>query len=273
MRERAVSFGRGAGLLGIVSEPKVTPAVARPFVVILNSGLLHKVGPFRLSVDLARKLAGDGFSVMRFDLSGLGDSKMRIAPKEGDDLPVADVREAMDFLEEQFGARTFVLAGLCSGSDNSHRASVVDERVVGAVHLDGVGYKTPRYFVNHYARRLTSARFLKQKLDRARAKRSPQAPIAGINAYNRKFPPMEQVGRELTQLVVRGVKLLYVYTGGVEQYTNYRDQLRDTFSNVDFGDRLTLDFFPHAEHTFPLVRTRRDVVDRIADWMHHEFSR
>jgi dienelactone hydrolase len=274
MKETAASFGRSGNLIGIASEPEA-PREGRPHVLILNSGLLHKVGPFRLSVDLARRLAASGYRVLRFDLSGLGDSKMRLAraaADEDEDRAVADVREAMDYLSERYSSRRFVLMGLCSGSDNSHRASVVDERVVGGVHLDGYGFRTPAYYAHYYARRALSPTFVRQRLSGARKDDTP-APGGPINANARKFPPIEQVAREFEALMRRDVRLLYVYTRGVERYVNYKSQLRDSFPSVDFGDRLELELYPLAEHTYPLVRGRARVVARVVDWMNREFGR
>ena len=90
--------------------------------------------------------------------------------------------------------------GLCSGSDNSHRAAVVDRRVVGSVHLDGYGYRTPAYYAHFYAPRLASRRFLQQKLT-ARL-REPSAPAgAAVNTMGRTFPPIERVAKELAALM------------------------------------------------------------------------
>jgi pimeloyl-ACP methyl ester carboxylesterase len=271
MKESAASFGRNGNLIGIESEPEA-PRDGRPHVLILNSGLLHKVGPFRLSVDLARRLAASGYRVLRFDLSGLGDSKLRVATGEDEDRPVADAREAMDFLSQRHGSRRFVLMGLCSGSDNSHRTAVADERVVGGVHLDGYGFRTPAYLAHHYARRLLSPTFYRRRFSRTGEDHTP-APGGPINANARKFPPIEQVTREFEALMCRDVRLLYVYTRGVDRYVNYKSQLRDSFPSVDFGDRLELELYPLAEHTYPLVRGRARVVSRVVDWMNREFGR
>ena len=84
MREQAVLFGKTRSLAGVVTDPpKSTEDRKRPAIVLLNSGLVHKVGPNRLNVKLARMLATMGFPVLRFDLSGIGDSKYR-----EDNLPV-----------------------------------------------------------------------------------------------------------------------------------------------------------------------------------------
>ena len=42
--------------------------------VFLSAGLLHRVGPHGLHVRLARELAQMGFSSLRVDLAGTGDS-------------------------------------------------------------------------------------------------------------------------------------------------------------------------------------------------------
>ncbi|MFP2897131.1 hypothetical protein [Corallococcus sp. 4LFB] len=78
MRERICTFGPEQSLVGILTEPdpaKVLPEA--PAVVLSNVGLNHHVGPYRLWVELARQLAGRGITTLRFDLSGLGDSRPR----------------------------------------------------------------------------------------------------------------------------------------------------------------------------------------------------
>ncbi|HWU86648.1 MAG TPA: hypothetical protein VN253_05215, partial [Kofleriaceae bacterium] len=71
-------FGADDGLFGIVTLPPEQLRAAseeRPFAVLLNSGLMHRVGPFRTGVELARSLAARGVRVLRYDRSGLGDSR------------------------------------------------------------------------------------------------------------------------------------------------------------------------------------------------------
>ena len=99
MRERTLLFGDGKSLVGIITEPPPSDEVlARPAVILLNAGLLHRIGPNRVHVRLARRLAEAGFVVMRFDYSGIGDSRPRT-----DDTPfarsaLAETRQCMDVL-------------------------------------------------------------------------------------------------------------------------------------------------------------------------------
>ncbi len=80
MRETICNFGPKNSLFGILTTPDENVRVAgAPIALILNAGIVHRIGPFRLHVDIARRLASKGYSTLRLDLSGLGDS----APRTG----------------------------------------------------------------------------------------------------------------------------------------------------------------------------------------------
>ena len=101
MRERAIQFGSHRGLVGIVTTPDATPDAPRPTraIVMANVGLHHRVGPYRLYVDLARRLAARGFAALRFDLSGLGDSAARPGTMSDIERGILDMTEGMAWLE------------------------------------------------------------------------------------------------------------------------------------------------------------------------------
>jgi hypothetical protein len=61
----------GQGRFGLLQAAQTPPAV---MFVLLNAGAVHRQGPFRLYVHLARRLAALGFSCVRFDQPGIGDS-------------------------------------------------------------------------------------------------------------------------------------------------------------------------------------------------------
>src|SRR5690606_37848418 len=94
-----------------------------------------------------RKLAPAGFLTLRFDVSGVGDSQPRPDCLAEADVPLTDIREAMDFLQSRYGIEEFILLGLCSGAYQAHESAVRDPRVVGTVQLDGYGYRTAGYYV------------------------------------------------------------------------------------------------------------------------------
>jgi dienelactone hydrolase len=127
-----------------------------PAVVILNTGIVHRVGHHRMYVSLSRKLAGAGHLVLRFDLSGIGDSEQRHDKLSTIDSSLADIREALDFLAATQQASRFVLIGLCSGADHAVLHGPTDPRVVGMVLMDPSIPPTTRYYVHYILQRLTS---------------------------------------------------------------------------------------------------------------------
>jgi pimeloyl-ACP methyl ester carboxylesterase len=137
MMEKVVIFGSEKNLVGILSEgADGMGGDNKPAVILLNSGLVHRVGPNRIYVKLARRLARQGIDVLRFDFAGIGDSSHR-----KDNLPfskgaVHEVRMAMDLLGKIRVAKEFILIGICSGAEISIQCAHEDQRVVGAVPIN-----------------------------------------------------------------------------------------------------------------------------------------
>lgn len=133
--ETPVCFGAGERLSGVLARPHER-ASRRPNlgVVLVSVGAIHRVGPGRLYVTLARALGALGVPSLRFDLSGIGDSR----PAHGATENVlyahaagSDVRAAMDCLVEQTGARGVVVLGLCAGAHAAFEAARADHRTAG----------------------------------------------------------------------------------------------------------------------------------------------
>lgn len=158
--ERVHTFGPKNTLLGVVTLPpaeKRDEAEKRPVIVLLNAGLTHRAGPFRLGVHLARGIAERGFRVLRFDQSGLGDSAPNPERLPISEQIVIDAREAMTFMTDKYGAKSFIFGGLCSGAINAHKVCLADDRVVGMWLLDGYAYPTRTYY-RHLAKRWLKTR-------------------------------------------------------------------------------------------------------------------
>jgi alpha-beta hydrolase superfamily lysophospholipase len=113
-------------LFGILTEP-VTPDHRKlPTILLSNAGAAHHVGPVRLYVLMARRLAACGFRSLRFDLPGLGDSIVAdLAQENICYVPAASavVRAAIAAMQQR-NADAFVLTGLCSGAHTSFHAAL-----------------------------------------------------------------------------------------------------------------------------------------------------
>lgn len=280
MKETAVCFGATRSLSGVLTEPSGDRA-GRPAVLLLNAGLLHRVGPNRLYVTLARRLAAVGFPVLRFDFSGLGESESRRDELTIEQSTLAEGREAMDFLVSSGIADRFVPMGLCAGAENAHRIAVQDARVSGAVMIDGYAYRTPGFYLRHLGRRVTSGRtwrnFLTGQSGWRRTFRSvlpgsDDAPASngaaagGLN-FLRVFPPKAVCKAELEGLLARPADLFLLYTGGgMEDYYNYPTQFGDSFPSLRDHPRIRVQFIASADHTFTLRSDQEQLVSSIVDW-------
>jgi alpha-beta hydrolase superfamily lysophospholipase len=124
--ERPVIFTTDAALFGIVTEPHAGE-VRRRAVILLNPGADCHIGANRMHVSLARRWARRGYIVLRMDLAGLGDSGKRPGQPDNEVFSPAaldDVRAAIEFVRNRYGASDITLGGLCSGAYHSLRAAV-----------------------------------------------------------------------------------------------------------------------------------------------------
>ncbi len=278
MRLQAVTFGANQGLVGVLTEPAI--ASPAPHVLMLNAGVVHRVGPGGLYAELARRLADAGVASLRYDASGLGDSPARVPPLEPLVSAVTDAREAMDHLGAEHGARRFVVLGLCSGARLAHAAAVADPRIVGAVCIDGAVYPTVRSSLGALGalgERLRRPRSLAAgALRRVRARLGAAAPSPAVEAaaaeiFFPAIPPREQMSRELRALGARKVELLYAYSGEWRGF-RYEGQLRDAFPRAGLEAVLTEKRIGSADHLFSTRAERSALFAIVEGWLQARFA-
>ena len=154
MKEKAVTFGPGRSLVGVLCEPKAA-AEKCPAVIIMNSGVMHHVGIGRLHVRLARALAVEGITSLRFDLSMVGDSAPMVASVGLGELVQGDIDSALEEVRSTVGIDRFVLAGLCSGARDALDAARRRSDVIGVVSIDLItDLRTWHYYAVYYGSRL-----------------------------------------------------------------------------------------------------------------------
>ena len=281
MIERPILFGDGDSLAGIVSEPVSGVRIDLPAVIMLNAGLIHRVGPNRLHVHLARRLAEAGVTAFRLDLSGRGDSEARRDSLSFVEAGALEVRAAMDHLQRLYGVRRFVLLGICSGADTSGQVACIDPRVEGVVVIEGAAYPTGKSVRRYYLRRLVrvetwvntirGTNAAGQWLRRSRARdAAPAAPAAMLAVHPPPAAGHQGVAAALQMLADRGVEILAVYTGSSATY-NYVGQVRDAFPHVDFRGRLREAYYPTADHTFTRLPQQARLVGDVARWIEEKF--
>lgn len=278
MREKAITFGRENTLVGILTELKTKKDYGdKPGIIILNSGILHRVGPCRLSVKLARSFAEQGYPVIRFDASGIGDSDVRKDALTFEESGPLEVQDCMDYMTKTKKVDQFILMGLCSGADLSFMTACVDQRVIATMQIDAYAYITPRYKTKQLMERLSR---LPRLLVWENLKHSIQVRLPApeddqtaqddenlaIPTYSRVFPPKEDVHTKLKMLAERGLYFYYLYTGDEDLY-NYQEQFQDAFSDINFNQRLTVDYFEEADHIIRDLSVQTKVVKTLTQWV------
>lgn len=124
-------------LFGILSLPLLRDAEHKPTVLMLNAGSVHRIGPNRNYVYIARQLLSLGFNVMRLDFLGLGDSPHPNPEKENDPYvpeAVENVRQTLRFLKDHHNVNDVVLMGICSGAYTSFQSALhLEEDIIHEV--------------------------------------------------------------------------------------------------------------------------------------------
>lgn len=280
VRDETIRLGPEGQLVGIVSHPAGGQArtSTAPAVIILNAGVLHRVGPHRLHVALARRVAALGFPCLRLDLGGIGDSTASTDATTFRESAVADTRVAMAGLGDALGAQRFVIFGICAGADNALATALVDDRVAGIVLVDAAVYATPRSLYRELRRRLAEpdgvTRALRWGARRARTRLRREVSrlerlrrgIAGEPPpEGRETPPIEAFRSQLATLADRGIGVLTIYAGMHGENYNHADQIFESFPEL--RGRIDRAYFPDANHTFTQLEDQAALIDTTTRWI------
>jgi pimeloyl-ACP methyl ester carboxylesterase len=274
--ELAVHFGRSASLLGILSRPPSRMPIRKPAVVVLNTGIAHRVGHHRMYVKMARELAALGHIVFRFDFSGIGDSPPRADILNPIEAHQADLSEALDWLTASCDVNEVILIGLCAGAEIALRYGHSDKRVIGFVLLDPTIPPTARFYAHYIGRRLIELRswwsFVCGR-GRIREELSEWARSAfGAATSQSASTANQKIRSELEQLYLksfeRKLNVLIVVTGRVyEGRQSYREQLFDAFPNVPLKGWVSLEYHRDADHTFTSEEARAALQELVLGWI------
>jgi pimeloyl-ACP methyl ester carboxylesterase len=292
--ERGLRFGTGGRMFGIFTEP--ASGIARSprmlGVVLLNTGANHHVGAARLNVHLARRLAAQGHVCLRFDLSGLGESRAMPGQPENElyakDI-VADAQEALQALRQSHGVEQLMLVGVCSGAFLGFRVALLEPRVVGQVLVNlGVfehpnpaafevrmktTFKSSRAYLDAVLELRTWRRLLRgdvaalpvlrhvMRNAAQRARASVETQLRRITGKTEEIPPVE---RDFRRLCERGTRTLLVYSGNDAALDHLATQLGPEAETLAHYPTFRLHIYDAADHTFTRLDVQRELEDEIA---------
>lgn len=277
--EQPVQFGSERHLVGVLTTP---PAGRnRGFaLIILNAGVLHRVGPHRLHVHLARRAADVGVPALRLDLSGIGDSKSPRSDVSFRTQSVRDARAAMDLVSVKLGVNRFILFGLCSGADNSLATALEDERVFSIAVVDPISYATPQARLRRLSARLIelggvreaarwglsrAARMLEEYASRKTTSKDDGVTSGEETQQGREVPDRAVYEAQLRRLVDRGVQILAIFSGAMGEKHNSPNQFFEVFPNLK--GRVECQTFLNANHTFTELTAQTQLIRAVVDWL------
>ena len=274
MREEALLFGEAGSLVGIITDPPEPNAGEDiPAVIVLNQGVMHRVGFNRLHVKMARRLAAMGFVVLRFDFSGIGDSSFSMDTLPFKGRSVTETQEAMDCLGELRGKKRFILMGICSGAVISFETAGHDPRVVGVVQINPQSYDdTLSAFVE--ARRgrywkavlLNPSRWLRPLTGKADYKMLGMR-LRGLFTRKRRASSIAlKLAAEFRSLTDRGVNLLAVY-GSRDWGLDYFDMMfADVNERLPAGPKPKVETIHQTDHIFTPLRAQEQLFTVVQNW-------
>ena len=272
MQERIVQFGPSRGLVGVLAVPDTRTSA--PHVILLSTGIIHRVGSSRLYVDLARALATAGVPALRFDLSGVGDSERRQDVQSVRESVERDIDDAIAYLTDAHKADRIILMGLCSGAFDAFIAASSQDRVVGAFMVDMPGpFRGLAHTARHIgARLLRPASWrnpIRSLLGHSRAVVGDRQPTSGGDRYvvgARSRLTRDSMGAQLVALLARGVRLHFSFTAGLEMNYNHASQFKSTFPRAARHPSLSYDFYPEPDHSFGTRAMRERLIATVVPW-------
>jgi pimeloyl-ACP methyl ester carboxylesterase len=270
---------------------------------MLNAGLLHRVGPNRTYVQIARALAAEGYVVLRFDFSGMGDSRPRADHLPYSQSSPAEAREAMDWLAHHRGAGRFILIGHCAGAVFSLLVAGDDARVVGAALINMEGgddrwtefdrkkkvsqqharnYSQRAFFSRERWRKLLSGQANYRGIARVIFKDIIWYRIAGLAFRTRQSLEARTVAVQARQaaqaqqyldpLIERGTALLLLHSEGSTGLEHIRATFGVKLEHHLATGAIQLVIIAQSDHLFSLVDRQRQLCAGILGWAQKQFG-
>jgi len=272
--ERMVSFpGAHAGAVrGVLHRPTIA-TTPRGRIVFLHGWSGDRVGPHRMFVHAARMLAGLGYTSLRLDFSGRGDS-------DGADeetmiaTMTADARAALAWLRAEVPAGgPMALLAICSGCKVAISAAVAEPDVVRLALWSAESMGSLRHTATGSRKRLAVLRAYARKLLRPETWRKllrgqVRAGMVGkalVQAEVRS--PAEARAEDETLLAFRQFRgdILFVF-GGSDPDTPGSSQAYTRYCR-EHGIRHTCHIVPHAGHSYYGAEWEQEVLQVTKKWL------
>lgn len=289
--ETPVLFGPEKNLFGMLTQPQARSSGVG--ILLLNTGVNHRIGPHRINVKIARRLALSGVTSLRFDLSGIGDSVASSSAKPFREQAIDDMKAALDHLQERCGIRTFLVYGVCSGADNALRLALNDPRISGLMVFDGPSFLTRPARIERKLRRMAAfplnaavrdtypwwrdmrralahgdAAARDRTLGRIKAWLPGRQPVMAGSIFEADAPTLspEQHEKNLLSLIDRGVALSLLYSVTYNSTDRNHGMLGQIAHSRVFS-QAQYRFLQDVDHTATTLVMQDKLLGIIEDWV------
>ncbi len=298
MREEIINFGESASLVGILNHTEGENEEQGLCAIFLNAGLIHKIGPNRLYVKLARCLAGKGVCCFRFDYSGLGDSGISKMNRSLNEIKNGEIKQAMDVVQKNIGIKRFVLIGICTGAEDAFRVSSEDTRIAGLLLIDGVYqdkqllksiypiaarncviryYKKHMFDYKRWAKVFTGKSGLFNKNNLIAAFKMLLTFLMRLKDIikkdsrkrksNTEGAPIQINIEEWKKLFERDIKIYLVFCEGGNAIDVFNLTVAKQLDKYKKSGLLSVDFIKDVDHTFTPIWSQELLTNLISNWV------
>lgn len=284
---------------GILTQP-TSPAIT--VVVLLPAGLKYHVGPHRLNVKLARRLAAIGYAVLRVDPLGLGESDGVLGPAPTRTLWrmveeggfVGDVLLVCRALLDQFDGAHLVVGGLCGGAITAQLAAAESCSIRGVISIgtavtqsrvDGeypstVSEALARHHMRSYFLKFGSKaawlRVMRGESDFRAIRRTVQASLrrwfggrSEAIRYPNENPKFLESFRALQK---SGVEHLLLFGENDNRWVEFQAAvLQPHLQDARAGKHYAIETIPDANHELHFSEWQNQATQIIIEWLERHF--
>jgi alpha-beta hydrolase superfamily lysophospholipase len=277
-------------LFGIFTRP--ARAARGRGILLLNAGAVHRIGPNRIHVELARRWAALGHTVLRLDISGIGDSLPETGQRENvvyTDNAIADVKQGIAALRRQPAVASVTALGLCSGGYHAFKAAVAGAPLDGALLINPLTFffkpDQPIEKSEHEVS-FESRRYLKRALDvdawkkllrggvhldalaEVMARRVLNLGRARLGGVARRFGlrVADDLEGELLSVTKRKLELRMVFAGGDPGIELLQNQAGAVAEKLRRSGQLETHIIEGPDHTFTPLWSQKVLSELLGRW-------
>jgi len=272
METKIVQFGEQNNLIGLLSIPE--KKISDICFIFFSPGILNRTGQCRVFVKITQKLVQSGFSCLRFDLSGTGDSELA---NDNQNLSYQqrverDVFSAIQYLRQQKFCSKVVLVGSCSGAYQSLTAAHKDSRdILGVVAINTSTAKSLKWILRCRILDVFRWHHILIKLPLKLLRKNSANNKGELDNLNITAEPPEYTLEKLYEKLIKSKVKLLCLCSQWDNSLEYNFQVLKKLNKKNIKGNVKTGVIPDADHDFAYVKNQVFLSDSISEWALREF--